>query len=72
MQHLLPFYLFLCLATGIASSIVLVMVRLRSRWRPLTWLIVFIVAMGSSILFNLLMFYQSTTTAIGGGLQGLV
>jgi DNA-binding CsgD family transcriptional regulator len=59
MQHLLPFYLFLCLITGAAAGLVMVMVRRRSGFRPLTWFIVFIVGMGVNILSNLFMFYES-------------
>jgi DNA-binding CsgD family transcriptional regulator len=59
MQHLLPFYLFLCLVCGVAGGLVLAMVRRRSGYRPLTWLLAFTAAMGLNLLYNLFAVYES-------------
>lgn len=63
MQHLLPLYLVLCLAAGIVSTVVLAAVLSVSRYRPLGWVLAFLVGMGVNLSYNLAMMYQSVNVS---------
>lgn len=65
MKHVLPFYLFFCLSVGAASVVVLAIVLRRSAFRPLRWVIAFILGTDMTILGNLINMYAELA-----GLEG--